>query len=220
MYVNLSFFPFPYFHQKHFVYPVLFGTLIYWEVGYQFLRDNKKVFFSYIAFVLIQFIISIYFILPDNRGLSPSGFNVKYSSFAIFGLPFTNEGNSKNISKIYNEMNLKPEDKIFTNLPGRVVNSLLNMPQKNYYVVGHDYNFFSGFKKSGLNEILKKLKEFEPGFIHWDQTIQNQYFKDNISNKDFNKIFDQKLKSLGYTIFKSLDENIVFYEYHKNENGF
>ena len=152
--------------------------------------------------------------------MSPKGFNVKYSSFSIFGLPFTNEGNSKDISKVYDEINLKLENKIFTNLPGRVVNSLLNMPQKNYYIVNHNYNFFSGFKKNGLDEILLKLKEFEPDFIHWDKTIQNQYYRDNISDKDFKKIFDQKLKSLGYTIFKSLDKNLVFYKYHKNQNSF
>ena len=94
------------------------------------------------------------------------------------------------------------------------------MPQKNYYIVNHNYNFFSGFKKNGLNEILLKLKEFEPGFIHWDKTIQNQNYRDNTSNEDLNKIFDQELKSLGYTIFKLLDENIVFYKYHKNQSVF
>ena len=55
--------------------------------------------------------------------------------------------NSKNILKVYRGMNLTNEDKIFTNLPGRYVNSLLNMPQKNYYIVNHSYNFFQVLKR-------------------------------------------------------------------------
>ena len=47
LYMNLSFFPFPYFHQKHFVYPVLFGILIFWDVSYKFLKDNRKIFFLF-----------------------------------------------------------------------------------------------------------------------------------------------------------------------------
>ena len=204
-YSFLSFFPVPYFHQKHFVYPILFGIPVYWYVCNELKINNQNIFIIYMSSIIIQFLFSLYFILPNNKDLSPDGFNVKYSDFAIFGLPFTNEDKSKKIFHWYKDKNIEDSDYIITNTYGRYVNAKLNMSQNRYIKIGHNYTYKSGFRHSNNDSIIKKVHKFKPRFIHWNSNRHENYQLSSY-NELKNKFFNN-----GYTLIDSIDNDIYFF---------
>ena len=214
LYTYLGFFPAPYFHQKHFVYPILFGIPIYWYVCNELKINNRNTFSIYMSSIIIQFLFSFYLILPHNKLLSPEGFNVKYSDFAIFGLPFTDEEKSKKIFYWYKDKSIKNDDYIMTNTRGRYVNAMLNMAQNRYIKIGSKYKFKTGFIESTNENIVRKMSIYKPKFIHWSSGEHYSFHSDKNDIKEINSYSSLKNEffNAGYALVDSLDNEIFFFE--------
>ena len=214
--IYMRFFPKPYFHQKHFVYPVFFLIPIYWFYASKILKTEVKIFIAIIVAFFIQFCIDIYFQLPKNKNLAPPGFNVKYSSTFIFGLPFTNEGTQKELVNWYKQHNVKADDFIVTNLPGRYINALLNMPQNHYIKLIDSYTFKGGFKKPTLQNSMAIINKYNPKFIQWDYELHksryDQFDKSGERRYLFSfEDFDKNLFNKGYAPVDTVAEKYIIY---------
>ena len=214
--IYVRFFPKPYFHQKHFIYPVIFLIPIYWYYAKKFIRNDFKIFLILIIAMGLQSMVSLYFQLPQNIDKRPSGFNVKYSSTFKFSLPYTNEGIQKDIAKWYKNKGIQVNAYIITNRHERYVNAQLNMAQNHYIKIIDSYSIINGFEKPSLTKTINVINKYQPAFIHWDKDKNNSlYQKIDINGKrKFLFSYEELLNSLpdNYTLADSIDNKIIFFQ--------
>jgi 4-amino-4-deoxy-L-arabinose transferase-like glycosyltransferase len=214
--IYIRWFPKPYFHQKHFIYPVLFLIPVYWFYAGKVIRNEYLIFGILIGAFCFQFLTDMYFHLPKNKDKSPQGFRVKYSSTFTYCMPYTDEGIQKEIATWYKNHTVKPDDYILTNRHERYVNAQLNLAQNHYLKITDSYSLNKGFQQPTLEKTLALIDRFQPVFIHWDKALNHSLYQtlNRDSNRQFLFSYGELASALKdrYTAVDSLDNAIVFFQ--------
>jgi hypothetical protein len=177
------------FGPRQFVYPATFLIPIMWYYGVKIFKNKIFSFAVIISSFIIMFIVAFLFNLPKYKHISPPGFNVAYASLlepALLYYPRTET--EKSVLKWCKQNDISTNHKIFTNISGRYINSNLNIPQNNYYVVtGVIQSHLEGISPVSLDYYLMLIEKKKPDIIIWDEN------KHNLEYYTFSKSGDRKL---------------------------
>jgi hypothetical protein len=198
----LRFFPVAYFHQKHFLYPVLFLIPIAWYYLEKRIVKKSVVFAVIFVATITMFSVDLYFHLPVNKDKTPNGYNVEFSDMFKFSMPYVDEGAQKDVVKYYKENNITSDDYLFTNWISKYIGANLNMPQNQYITLINVYNLGSGFEKLSLNRIDSMIQLYQPEYIHWNISMENKDLIFEIRND--NEIQLLPLISINYSIVDTI----------------
>ena len=180
----LRFFPVAYFHQKHFLYPVLFLIPIAWYYLEKRIVKKSVVFAVILTTSLVMFSVDMFFHFPINKNKSPNGYNVKYSETFKYSMPYVDEGIQKDVVSYYKSQYITANDYIVTNWINRYIGANLNLPQNHYITLTDIYHLGSGFEKLSINRIDSVVQLFKPMYIHWNITMENKDLIFEVTNDD------------------------------------
>jgi 4-amino-4-deoxy-L-arabinose transferase-like glycosyltransferase len=170
----LRFFPVAYFHQKHFLYPVLFLIPIAWYYLEKRFAKKSVVFAIILLATALMFSFDLYFHLPVNKDKAPNGYHVKFSDTFKYSMPFVDEGAQKDVVKYYKQKNIKPDDYLMTNWINKYIGANLNMAQNHYITLIDVYNLGSGFEILSIQRIDSIVQLYQPEYIHWNISMENK----------------------------------------------